>query len=130
LTPNRVTGAKIVGARAGLDDKESVAAFANAQKEFEAFSRNSGQVKDLLKVDKGFLKIADSARSSSEWIDRIIQKIRAFGDIAIRALTSPVGAAATLAAGIFGVKVAGDAAAESLAKRSSRFSRKSSGHRL
>ena len=48
-----------------LGDKEAVGAFSNAQKEFENYSRNSGQVKDLLeKVDKGFLKVADSARSS------------------------------------------------------------------
>lgn len=77
LTPNRVTGAQIVGARAGLSSEQAVVAFANAQKQFEAFSRNSGAVKDILeKVDKGFLRVADSARSSSEWIDRIIQKIR------------------------------------------------------
>lgn len=77
LTPNRLTGAKIVGARAGLDDKDTVSAFANAQKEFEAYSRNSGAVKDILeKVDKGFLKVLDSARSSSEWIDKVNEKIR------------------------------------------------------
>lgn len=77
LSPNRVAGAKIVGARAGLDEKASVGAFENASKEFQAFSRNSGAVKDTLeKVDKGFLSVADRARNASEWIDRIVQKIR------------------------------------------------------
>ncbi|MGJ0453467.1 MAG: hypothetical protein ACR65T_09620 [Methylocystis sp.] len=77
LTPNRVAGAKIVGARAGLDDKGTIGAFTNAQKEFEAFSRNSGAVKDSLdKIDKGFLNVADRARNAGEWIDRIVQKIR------------------------------------------------------
>lgn len=77
LTPNRLTGAKIVGARAGLDDKETLGAFTNAQREFEQFSRNSGQVKDTIeKVDKGFLKVLDSARGSAEWIDKVNQEIR------------------------------------------------------
>jgi len=77
LNPNRVVGAKIVGARAGLDEKETVGALTNAQKEFEAFSRNSGAVKDSLeKIDKGFLSVADRARNAGEWIDRIVQKIR------------------------------------------------------
>lgn len=77
LTPNRVAGAKIVGARAGLDDKGTIGAFINAQEEFEAFSRNSGAVKDSLeKIDKGFLNIADRARNAGEWIDRIVEKIR------------------------------------------------------
>lgn len=77
LNPNRVVGAKIVGARAGLDEKGTLGALTNAQKEFEAFSRNSGAVKDSLeKIDKGFLSVADRARNAGEWIDRIVQKIR------------------------------------------------------
>ena len=77
LSPNRVAGAKIVGARSGLDDKGTIGAFTNAQKEFEAFSRNSGAVKNSLeKIDKGFLTVADRARNAGEWIDRIVQKIR------------------------------------------------------
>lgn len=77
LNPNRVAGAKIVGARAGLDEKETVGALTNAQKEFEAFSRNSGAVKESLeKIDKGFISVADRARNAGEWIDRIVQKIR------------------------------------------------------
>lgn len=78
LPANEVTGARIVGARAGLDDKESFGALQNATREFEAFGRNSGAVKSILEtVDKGFLGVADRARSAGEWIDRIEQKIRA-----------------------------------------------------
>ncbi|MGJ0535550.1 phage tail length tape measure family protein [Methylocystis sp.] len=78
LSANEITGARIVGARAGLDDKESFGALQNATREFAAFGRNSGAVKSFLEtVDKGFLGVADRARSAGEWIDRIEQKIRA-----------------------------------------------------
>lgn len=78
LSANEIAGMRIVGARAGLDDKESFGAMQTATRAFEQFSRNSGAVKGLLdNVDKGFLRVLDSSRGAAEWIDKVEQKIRA-----------------------------------------------------
>lgn len=78
LSANQITGMRIVGARSGLDDKESFSALQTATRAFEQFARNSGAVKGVLdNVDKGFLRVLDSSRGAAEWIDKVEQKIRA-----------------------------------------------------
>jgi hypothetical protein len=77
LSANEITGAQIVGARSGLDEKASTGAFESASKQFEQFARNEGAVKSALdRIDAGFLKVADRARSAGEFIDIIERKIR------------------------------------------------------
>ncbi len=78
LNTNQIQGAKVVGAAAGLDSDAMVAGLKNASKEFAQFGRNAGEVKDSLeKVDEEFLKVADKAKTSGEFIDIVGQKIRA-----------------------------------------------------
>lgn len=78
LSAETLQGAKIVGARAGLNEEETIGAFTNASKQFEQFARNEGAVKSALeKIDSGFLKVVDRARTAGEFIDIIEQKIRA-----------------------------------------------------
>lgn len=78
LSGEQIQGAKIVGAGAGLDEKGAIGAFANASQQFEQFARNEGAVKSALdRIDSGFLKVADRAKSAGEFIDIIEQKIRA-----------------------------------------------------
>lgn len=108
LSANEIAGAKIVGARAGLDDEAAFGALQSATRAFEQFGRNAGPVKDILEnVDRGFLGVADRARSSAEWIDKVQEKIRAlpkaqgmelskalFGDDAGRKLFEQINAGA------------------------------------
>jgi hypothetical protein len=78
LSTNAVLGAQIVGARSGLTQENTRSALENAGKEYQTYRRNDGEVKDALeKIDEGFLKVADKARSAGEFIDIIGQKIRA-----------------------------------------------------
>ncbi|WP_292529504.1 phage tail length tape measure family protein [Methylocystis sp.] len=77
LSAEQIQGAKIVGAGAGLDEKSAVGAFANASQQFEQFARNEGAVKSALeKIDAGFLKVADRARTAGEFIDIVERKIQ------------------------------------------------------
>ncbi len=77
VSANSIQGAKVVGAGAGVGSDAMVEAIKNASKQFQQFSRNSGEVKDNLeKVDEAFLKVADKAKSSGEFIDIVGQKIR------------------------------------------------------
>lgn len=77
LSAEQIQGAKIVGAGAGLDEKSAVGAFANASQQFEQFARNEGAVKSALdRIDAGFLKVADRAKTAGEFIDIIERKIR------------------------------------------------------
>ncbi len=77
LEANQIQGAKLVGASAGLDSDAMVAGLKNASQEFEQFKRNAGSVKDTLeKVDEEFLKVADKAKTSGEFIDLMVQEIR------------------------------------------------------
>jgi hypothetical protein len=77
LTAEQIQGAKIVGAGVGLDEKSAVGAFANASQQFEQFARNEGAVKGALeRIDAGFLKVADRAKTAGEFIDIIERKIR------------------------------------------------------
>jgi len=70
-------GGKIVGSRVGLDLDSSIAAFQNASRQFEQFKRNAGEVKDVIeKIDEAFLKVADKAKSSGEFIEIVGRKIR------------------------------------------------------
>jgi hypothetical protein len=74
---NQIQGAKLVGAGAGLDSDAMVAGLKNASQQFEQFKRNAGEVKDSLeKVDEAFLKVADKAKTSGQFIDIVGQKIR------------------------------------------------------
>jgi hypothetical protein len=76
LTAEQIQGAKIVGAGVGLDEKSAVGAFANASQQFEQFARNEGAVKGALeRIDAGFLKVADRAKTAGEFIDIIERKI-------------------------------------------------------
>ncbi|WP_018265560.1 hypothetical protein [Methylosinus sp. LW4] len=78
LGVNQIAGAQIVGARSGLTQDQTRSALTNAGKEYESYRRNEGGVKDTLdKVDEGFLKVADKAKSAGEFIDIIGEKIRA-----------------------------------------------------
>ena len=78
VSANSIQGAKGVGAGVGVGSDAMVEAIKNASKEFQQFSRNSGEVKDNLeKVDEAFLKVADKAKTSGEFIDIVGQKIRA-----------------------------------------------------
>ncbi|MDJ0449249.1 phage tail length tape measure family protein [Methylocystis sp. JR02] len=77
LSVQTFLGAQILGARVGLDIDKVRAALANAGKEFEAFKRNEGGVKDTLdKIDASFLGVADKARNAGEFIDIIARKIQ------------------------------------------------------
>ena len=77
VSANSIQGAKVVGTAAGVGSDAMVEAIKNASKEFQQFSRNAGEVKDNLeKVDEAFLKVADKAKSSGEFIDIVSQKIR------------------------------------------------------
>ena len=74
---NQVQGAKLVGAGAGLNSDAMVAGIKAASQQFEQFKRNAGGVKDSLeKVDEEFLKVADKAKTSGEFIDLVGQEIR------------------------------------------------------
>ena len=74
---NELQGAKIVGARSGVDSDAMTAGLKNASQQFEQFKRNAGEVKDSLeKVDEAFLKVADKAKTSGEFIDIVGQEIR------------------------------------------------------
>ena len=74
---NQIQGAKLVGAGAGLDSDAMVAGIKNASQQFEQFKRNAGEVKDSLeKIDEDFLKVADKAKTSGEFIDIVGQEIR------------------------------------------------------
>lgn len=78
LSVNQISGAQIVGARAGLGRDETRSALGSAYREFDAYRRNEGGVKDLLEnIDEGFLKVADRARNAGEFVDLIGEKIRA-----------------------------------------------------
>ncbi|MGJ0397407.1 MAG: phage tail length tape measure family protein [Methylocystis sp.] len=72
-----IVGAHIIGARVGLTGEQSDEALANAAKQFEAFRRNSGDVKKIIQdVDKGFLSVADKARTAGDFIGIVSDKIR------------------------------------------------------
>lgn len=78
LSVNQVSGAQIVGARVGLSKDQTRGALDVAGREFDAYRRNEGGVKDLLEnIDEGFLKVADRARNAGEFVDLIGEKIRA-----------------------------------------------------
>ncbi len=78
ISSTAVQGAKIVGAGAGVDFDAMVAALKAANEEFQKFKRNDGDLKDALdKIDKGFLKVLDGAKTTGEFIDLVGQKIRA-----------------------------------------------------
>ena len=97
IAPSRIAGAEIVGARAGLGQDETRAALETANKQFEQFKRDSGDVKDFLeKQGKGFIDASDKARSFAEWLDTITNKIRALprdeaADLAQKAFGSDFG---------------------------------------
>jgi hypothetical protein len=77
LDANTVEGAKIAGARAGVDQDAMVAGIKNAAAQFEQFRRNAGEVKDSLeKVDESFLKVADKAKTAGQFVDLVGQEIR------------------------------------------------------
>jgi hypothetical protein len=78
LSAETLQGAKVVGAGAGLDEKASLAAFGAAGRQFEAYSRNSGNVLSTLQqVDKSFISVVDKARSAGEFVDILNTKIAA-----------------------------------------------------
>jgi hypothetical protein len=77
LGVNEISGAQIIGARAGLSQDKTRSAFENAGREFSSYARNEGAVKSALEsIDKDFLKVADSARSAGEFIDLIGREIQ------------------------------------------------------
>jgi hypothetical protein len=77
LSPTSVVGAGIIGAGAGLDSKGTQNALENARQQFESYKRASGDVHDALeKIDKGFLSVADRAKTAGDFIEVVQQKIR------------------------------------------------------
>jgi hypothetical protein len=77
LSVQTFLGAQVLGARVGLGIDQVREALVNAGKEFEAFKRNEGGVKDTLeKIDASFLGVVDKARSAGEFIDIVGRKIQ------------------------------------------------------
>jgi len=78
VSVNELKGAQITFAKFGVDADRTTEALKNASEQFQQYKRNSGAVKDALeKFDEGFLKVADRAKITGEFIDIISQKIRA-----------------------------------------------------
>jgi hypothetical protein len=118
ISVGAMLGANIIGARVGLDGDKTTDAFARANQQFEAFKRNEGDVKKALEaIDENFLKVADKAKTTGEFIDAIAAKIRSlpyeegfdlatklFGDDAARRLFD------TIREGSFSMRALGEEA--------------------
>ena len=77
LSANELKGAEIIGSKVGIEAEAMAKGLQNAAEQYERFRRNTGEVKDAIeKFDKGFLKVADSAKTSGQFIDLVAQKIR------------------------------------------------------
>lgn len=78
VSVTELKGAQITFAKFGVDADHTTEAMKNAAEQFAQYRRNAGAVKDALeKFDEGFLKVADRAKTTGEFIDIIAQKIRA-----------------------------------------------------
>jgi hypothetical protein len=74
---SRILSARTVGAGVGLDSKGVQGALESANKQFEKFKMNSGEVKDALeKIDGRFIILGDRAKSAGEFIDFVGETIR------------------------------------------------------
>jgi len=77
LSANQVKGAEILGAKAGVDAEAMAKGLQQANQQYEALRRNTGELKDLIeKFDKPFLKVISSAKNSAQAIDMVAQEIR------------------------------------------------------
>lgn len=77
VTPEKLLGAQVKGAKVGLSNDDVVSGLQNANKAFEDYKRNAGSVVSTVKeIDKSFLKTLDSTTSFSQWLDVVANKIR------------------------------------------------------